>query len=54
MPRLPLQIGDHEFTKRSDPPAAVGADTRELLTALGYSGDAIDALVERNVIAAGD
>jgi crotonobetainyl-CoA:carnitine CoA-transferase CaiB-like acyl-CoA transferase len=54
MPRLPLQIGDHEFAKRSDPPAAIGADTREVLTSLGYSVDDIDALVERNVVATGD
>ena len=25
MPRLPLQIGNHEFIKRSDPPAAIGS-----------------------------
>ncbi len=54
MPRLPLQIGNHKLIKRSDPPAAIGADTRELLSGLGYSDEAIDALADRNIIAVGD
>ena len=54
MPRLPLQIGDHQLIKRSDPPAAIGANTREVLTSIGYSDETIDALAEKGTIAVGD
>lgn len=54
MPRLPLQIGTHQLIKRSDPPAAIGANTREILAALGYSDADIDALADRKVVALGD
>jgi crotonobetainyl-CoA:carnitine CoA-transferase CaiB-like acyl-CoA transferase len=51
MPRLPLQIGDYDFNKRSDPPAIIGADSRAILDSLGYSQPEIDALLEKNIIA---
>jgi crotonobetainyl-CoA:carnitine CoA-transferase CaiB-like acyl-CoA transferase len=51
MPRLPLQVGRYDFKKRSDPPAAIGADTRSILAALGYTDAEIGALVEKQVIA---
>ncbi len=54
MPRLPLQLAGYDFNKRTDPPAAIGADTRQVLTALGYSVEAIDALAAKNIIAVGD
>jgi crotonobetainyl-CoA:carnitine CoA-transferase CaiB-like acyl-CoA transferase len=51
MPRLPLQVGRYDFKKRSDPPAAIGADTRSILAALGYTDAEIGALVEKQIIA---
>lgn len=54
MPRLPLQMGKHEFVKRSDPPADIGADTRAVLTRLGYSAEEIDSLAVKNIITLGD
>ncbi|MBC7356496.1 MAG: CoA transferase [Desulfomicrobiaceae bacterium] len=53
MPRLPLQVGDYEFGKRSDPPAVIGADTREILLELGYDAAQIDAWRQAGVVATG-
>jgi crotonobetainyl-CoA:carnitine CoA-transferase CaiB-like acyl-CoA transferase len=53
MPRLPLQVGDYDFTKRSDPPSRIGADTRKVLAALGYGDEAIADLAARKIIADG-
>jgi crotonobetainyl-CoA:carnitine CoA-transferase CaiB-like acyl-CoA transferase len=51
MPRLPLQVGRYDFKKRTDPPAAIGADTRSILAALGYTDAEVRALVEKQIIA---
>jgi crotonobetainyl-CoA:carnitine CoA-transferase CaiB-like acyl-CoA transferase len=51
MPRLPLQIGEYDFKKRSDPPAIIGADSRAILVSLGYSQQEIDTLLEKKIIA---
>ncbi len=53
MPRLPVQIGSYDFGKRSDPPAAIGADTREVLESIGYNSDEIRELAEKKIIAVG-
>ncbi len=54
LPALPLEIGRWAATKYADPPA-IGADTREVLTALGYDAAAIAALVDEGVVhTAGD
>jgi crotonobetainyl-CoA:carnitine CoA-transferase CaiB-like acyl-CoA transferase len=52
LPALPLEIGDWAAAKYADPPA-VGADTRELLAALGYDAAAIAALVDAGVVGVG-
>ena len=54
MPRLPVQIGTYEFGKRSDPPAAIGAHTREVLISLGISNERIDALAAQGIVALGE
>ena len=51
MPRLPLQIGSYDFQKRRDPPAKIGADTREILESIGYSSEQILELAAENIIA---
>ena len=53
MPRLPIQIGDYQFDKRSDPQPVIGVDTQEVLEAAGFSKDEIASLAEENVIAVG-
>ncbi|MGD8292177.1 MAG: CaiB/BaiF CoA-transferase family protein [Desulfobacterales bacterium] len=53
MPRLPLQFGSYDLKKRNDPPAAIGADTREVLESLGYDDDKISELVQKKIIAVG-
>jgi len=54
MPRLPLQFGFYDLYKRSDPPAAVGANTRELLESLGYNKVKISQLAEKKIVTIGD
>jgi crotonobetainyl-CoA:carnitine CoA-transferase CaiB-like acyl-CoA transferase len=51
LPRLPVEIGDHAFDKRLDPPA-VGAHTRALLREAGFGDGDIDALVAAGVVTA--
>jgi crotonobetainyl-CoA:carnitine CoA-transferase CaiB-like acyl-CoA transferase len=51
MPRLPVQIGDYDLGKRSDPPAAIGAHTREVLESIGYTSELIRDLAEKKIIA---
>jgi len=53
MPRLPVQIGTYDFGKRRDPPAVIGADTREVLEAIGYDSDEIRGLAEKKIIGLG-
>ena len=49
-PTLPLALDGARLPKRSDPPA-IGDGARELLAALGYGADRIDALKASGVIA---
>ena len=49
MPRLPIEVGRHDFGIRRDP-AAIGADTRDVLRGAGYSDLEIDALLAKGVV----
>lgn len=51
MPRLPVQIGSYDFGKRSDPPAVIGAHTRQVLESIGYNSDEIRELAAKKIIA---
>ena len=53
MPRLPLQFGSYDLKKRNDPPAAIGADTRDVLESLGYDADKISELAQKKIISIG-
>ena len=48
------KVGDYDFGKRSDPPAVIGANSREILNSIGYTPGQIKELAEKKVIAAGD
>jgi crotonobetainyl-CoA:carnitine CoA-transferase CaiB-like acyl-CoA transferase len=50
IPRLPIEIGDHDLALRRQAPA-IGEHTAEVLAALGLAPDEIEALNRRNVIA---
>jgi crotonobetainyl-CoA:carnitine CoA-transferase CaiB-like acyl-CoA transferase len=50
MPRLPVEIGDHDFGLSRQAPA-VGEHSREILMQLGLTDVEIDALHRRNIIA---
>ncbi|MFG1298374.1 CaiB/BaiF CoA-transferase family protein [Xanthobacter sp. V3C-3] len=52
LPRLPIHMGETDLSLRSDPPE-VGADTADVLEALGYSPDTIAALAREGVVATG-
>jgi hypothetical protein len=52
LPRLPVEIGDHDLGLRRQPPT-VGEHTREVLAELGLDDRAIADLESRGVIAAG-
>jgi len=49
LPRLPIEIGDHDLGLRTQPPE-VGEHTREILDALGYTPETLDQLEEDNII----
>jgi len=44
LPRLPIEIGDHDFALRRQPPA-IGADTRAVLLEAGYSDAEAEGLI---------
>ena len=50
LPRIPLEMGDHDFNLRRNPPQ-IGEDTADLLAALGYSDEEIATLIEEGVVA---
>ena len=50
LPALPIEIGDYKCALRADPPA-MGADTRALLSEIGYADAAIDDLMKRGLVA---
>ena len=51
LPRLPIEIGDHDVGLRRQPPA-IGADTVEILAELGLDQSEIGALIQRGIVAA--
>jgi len=53
LPRIPLEMGDHDFGLRRNPPQ-IGEDTTDLLKDLGYDEDQIAKLVEEGVVAVED
>jgi len=53
LPRIPLEMGDHDFGLRRNPPQ-IGEDTTDLLKDLGYTEDQIAKLVEEGVVAVED
>jgi len=50
IPRLPIEIGAHDFALRRQAPA-IGEHTQEILAELGLSPDDIEALRRRGIIA---
>ncbi len=51
LPRLPIEIGDHDLALRGQPPA-IGEHTAEILSGLGVTHSEIEALCRRGIIAA--
>ena len=50
IPRLPIEIGDHDFALRRQAPA-IGEHTAEILAELGVKPADIEALRKRNIVA---
>ncbi len=50
LPRLPVEIGDHDLGLRRQPPA-IGEHTAEILAELGLDKAEIDALSQRGIVA---
>jgi crotonobetainyl-CoA:carnitine CoA-transferase CaiB-like acyl-CoA transferase len=50
LPRLPIEIGDHDVGLRRQPPA-IGEHTSEILTELGLTQSDVDALCQRKIVA---
>ncbi len=50
LPRIPLEMGNHDFALRRNPPQ-IGEDTTDLLNGLGYSDEEIAKFVEDAVVA---
>jgi crotonobetainyl-CoA:carnitine CoA-transferase CaiB-like acyl-CoA transferase len=53
IPRLPIEIGDHDFKLRRQAPA-IGEHTAEVLAELGLAQNEIDALRERAIVTVGE
>jgi crotonobetainyl-CoA:carnitine CoA-transferase CaiB-like acyl-CoA transferase len=53
LPRLPIEIGDHDFALHRQAPA-IGEHTAEILTDLGFARNEIAALAARGVVAVKD
>lgn len=51
LPKLPLRMGEHDFGLRQHPPR-LGEGGREVLAALGYAPEEIDALRQAGVVTA--
>ncbi|MBL24135.1 MAG: formyl-CoA transferase [Rhodospirillaceae bacterium] len=49
LPRLPIEVGDHDLGLRSQPPE-VGEHTREILAELGYDSRTLDELEASKII----
>jgi crotonobetainyl-CoA:carnitine CoA-transferase CaiB-like acyl-CoA transferase len=53
LPRLPIEIGGHDFALRRQAPA-IGEHTAEILAELGFARQEITALATRGVVAVND
>lgn len=49
LPRLPIELGDHDFSLRRQPPK-VGEHSREALAAYGFTADEIETLIADGVV----
>jgi crotonobetainyl-CoA:carnitine CoA-transferase CaiB-like acyl-CoA transferase len=50
LPRIPLEMGDHDFGLRRNPPQ-IGEDTTDLLKELGYTEEQVGKLMDDGVVA---
>ena len=53
IPRLPVEIGDHDLALRRQAPA-IGEHTAEVLAELGLTQNEIDALRQRAIVTVGE
>src|SRR5580692_252762 len=53
IPRLPIEIGDHDFKLHRQAPA-IGEHTAEVLAELGLAQNEIDALSQRSIVTVGE
>ena len=52
LPRIPVEVGKHEFGIRRQPPV-IGEHTQEVLEELGYSSEEVHALEQSGFIKSG-
>ena len=53
LPRLPIEMSDHDFGLRRQAPR-IGEHSSEILAELGLAEDEIGGLIERGVVKAGE
>ncbi len=53
LPRLPIEMGEHDFALRRQAPR-IGEHSSEILAELGLAEDEIGGLIERGVVKAGE
>ena len=49
LPRTPIEMSDHDFGLRLDPPQ-IGAHTKDILSDLGYTPERIEELSEAGIV----
>jgi crotonobetainyl-CoA:carnitine CoA-transferase CaiB-like acyl-CoA transferase len=54
VPRLPVEVDEHDFGLRNDPPHEIGTDTASILANLGYDEAAIERLRDEGVVTTPD
>lgn len=53
LPRIPVEVGDHQFGLRRQPPE-IGEHTREVLAELGYAEEDVAALEDSGAVKSGE